>query len=165
MVQQHEPLRCAKQREMSSKGLQSLCRKPTCGNENQQCTVLLSSNQSKTWLRHLNENNGTESRTQANLKNHSDRKTMIQTLVNNDLLPTDIMQLSGHKNAQSITSYSTISQKQHFNMSHTLIGLSSAERTRQSGSSILEKRKHAFDELIYPTFHPTFSQQSKQAAT
>lgn len=89
---------------------------------------------------------------------------MIQTLVNNNLLPTDIMQLSGHKNAQSITSYSTISQKQHFDMSHTLIELSSAERTCQSGSSILEKRKHAFDELIYPTFHPTFSQQSKQAA-
>lgn len=89
---------------------------------------------------------------------------MIQTLVNNDQLPTDILQLSGHKNAQSITSYSTISQKQQFNMCDTLIGLSSAERTRQSGSSILEKRKHEFDELIYPTFHPTFSQQSKQAA-
>lgn len=86
---------------------------------------------------------------------------MTQTLVNNDLLPTDIMQLSGHKNAQSITSYSTISQKQQFNMCCTLIGLSSAERT---GSSILEKRNHEFDELIYPTFHPTFSQQSKQAA-
>ena len=29
-----------------------------------------------------------------NIKNHSDRKTMIQTLVNNDVPP--IMQLSGH---------------------------------------------------------------------
>ena len=30
-----------------------------------------------------------------NFKNHSGRKTMIQTLVNNDVPPTDIMQLSG----------------------------------------------------------------------
>ena len=41
---------------------------------------------------------------------------------NNDLLPIDIMQLSGHKNVQSITSYSTASQKQQLNMSHTLTG-------------------------------------------
>ena len=40
---------------------------------------------------------------------------------NNDVLPTDIMQLSGH-NVQSITSYSTVSQKQQLNMSHTLTG-------------------------------------------
>ena len=61
-----------------------------------------------------------------NFKN-SDRKTMIQTLVNNDVPPTDIMQLSGHKNVQSITSYSTVSQKQQLNTSHTLAGLSSRE--------------------------------------
>ena len=49
-------------------------------------------------------------------------------------------------------------------MSHTLTGLSSGEIAPQSGSSIPEKRKHEFDELTYPTFRPTFSQQSKQAA-
>ena len=81
---------------------------------------------------------------------------------NNDLLPIDIMQLSGHKNVQSITSYSTVSQKQQLNMSHTLTGTSSREIAPQSGSSIPEKRKHEFDELTYPTFRPTFSQQSKQ---
>ena len=90
---------------------------------------------------------------------------MIQTLVNNDVPPTDIMQLSGHKNVQSITSYSTVSQKQQLNMSHTLTGLSSGEKAApQSGSSIPEKRKHEFDELTNPTFRPTFSQQSKQVA-
>ena len=99
-----------------------------------------------------------------NIKNHSGRKTMIQTLVDNDVPPTDIMQLSGHRNVQSITSYSTVSQKQQLNMSHTLTGLSSGEIAPQSGSSIPEKRKHEFDELTYPTFRPTFSQQSKQAA-
>ena len=58
-----------------------------------------------------------------NFKNHSGRKTMIQTLVNNNVPPTDIMQLPGHKNVQRITSYSTVSQKQHLNMSHTLTGV------------------------------------------
>ena len=48
-------------------------------------------------------------------------------------------------------------------MSHTLTGLSSGEIAPQSGSFIPEKRKHEFDELTYPTFRSTFSQQSKQA--
>ena len=39
---------------------------------------------------------------------------MIQTLVNNDVPPTDVMQLPGHKNVQRITSYSTVSQKHHW---------------------------------------------------
>ena len=98
-----------------------------------------------------------------NFKNHSGRKTMIQTLVNNDVSPTDIIQLSGHKNVQSITSYSTVSQKQQLNVSHTLTGLSLEEIAPQSGSSM--KRTHEFDELSYPTFRPTFSQQSKQASS
>ena len=73
---------------------------------------------------------------------------------NNDVPQTDIMQLSGHKNVQSITRYSTVSQKEQ---SHTLTGFSSEEIAPQSGSSIPEKRKHEFDELNYPTFRPTFS--------
>ena len=76
---------------------------------------------------------------------------------NNDVPPTDIMQLSGHKNVQSFTRYSNVSQKQQLNMSHTLTGTSSREIAPQSGSSIPEKRKHKFDELNYPTFRPTFS--------
>ena len=76
---------------MSSKGLQSLRRKATRGNENRRCTVFT-----------LAVNNGKSA--------------------NKNVLPTDVMQLSGHKNVQSITSYSTVSQKQQLNMSHTLTG-------------------------------------------
>ena len=83
---------------------------------------------------------------------------------NKDVPPTAIMQLSGHKNVQSITRYSTVSQKELLNISHTLIGMSSREITPQPGSSTPEKRKHEFDELTYPTIGQTFSQQSKQAA-
>ena len=49
-------------------------------------------------------------------------------------------------------------------MCHTLSGLSSGEIAPQSGSSIPKKRRHEFHKFTYPTFRPTFSQQSKQAA-
>ena len=59
------------------------------------------------------------------VKNHSSRKTMIQTLTNNDIPATDIIQLSGHKNLQSVTNYSVVSEKQQVKMSCTLSGLMS----------------------------------------
>ena len=92
-----------------------------------------------------------------NFKNHSGRKTIIQTLVNNDVPPTDLILCN-------CNSYSTVSQKQQLNMSHILTGLSSGEIASQSDSFIPEKRNHEFYELTYLTFRPTFSQQSKQAA-
>ena len=52
--------------------------------------------------------------------NHSGRKTMMQTLVNQNFPPTDIIQLSGHKNQQSITHYSTVNESQQMEMSRTL---------------------------------------------
>ena len=60
-----------------------------------------------------------------NVKNHSGRKTMIQTLTNNDIQATDIIQLSGHKNLQSMTNYSVVSEKQQVKMSRTLSELMS----------------------------------------
>ena len=48
----------------------------------------------------------------SNVKNHSGRKTMIQTITNNEIPATDIIQLSGHKNLQSVTNYSMVSEKQ-----------------------------------------------------
>ena len=60
-----------------------------------------------------------------NVKNHSGRKTMIQTLTNNDIPATYIIQLSGHKNLQSVTNYSVVSEKQQVKMSRTLSELMS----------------------------------------
>lgn len=67
-----------------------------------------------------------------NLKNHSGRKTMMQTLTDNNIPPTDIIQLSGHKNLQSVTNYSTVSQSQQMKMSRALSGLATA---KEGGSS------------------------------
>ena len=54
------------------------------------------------------------------LKNHSGRKTMMQTLVNEEIPPTDIIQLSGHRNLQSVNNFATVSEKQQMKMSRTL---------------------------------------------
>ena len=57
------------------------------------------------------------------LRNHSDRKTMIQTLSENDIPPTQIAQLSGPRNLKSIENYSTVSTKQQMHMSKVLSGV------------------------------------------
>ena len=49
--------------------------------------------------------------------NHSARKTMIQKLNDNNIPLTHIMQLSGHRNVQSVNNYSTVSSEQQKNMS------------------------------------------------
>ena len=45
---------------------------------------------------------------------------MMQTLVNQNFPPTDIIQLSGHKNLQSVTHYSTVNESQQMEMSRIL---------------------------------------------
>lgn len=55
-----------------------------------------------------------------NLTNHSARKRMIQKLNDQDVPPTHIMQISGHKNVQSINNYSSLSEKQQRNISNIL---------------------------------------------
>ena len=60
---------------------------------------------------------------------HSGRKTMTQTLVSfgkPNFPPTDIIQLSGHKNQQSVTQYSTVNDSQQMEMSRTLSSVANA---------------------------------------
>ena len=47
------------------------------------------------------------------LTNHSARKHLVQKLRDSDVAPTDIMQISGHKNIESVMTYSKMSDKQH----------------------------------------------------
>ena len=46
-----------------------------------------------------------------NKLSHSGRKTMIQTLSENDIPPTHIAQLSGHKNLKGIENYRKVLTK------------------------------------------------------
>ena len=66
---------------------------------------------------------------------------MIQTLSENDIPPTQIAQLSGHRNLKSIENYSTVSTKQQMHMSKVLSSVvagtpasSSSETARLSSS-------------------------------
>jgi len=51
------------------------------------------------------------------LTNHIARKQMMQKLNDNNVPPTHITQLSGHRNLQSVNNYSTLSKEQQKNMS------------------------------------------------
>jgi hypothetical protein len=56
----------------------------------------------------------------AQKSNHSGRKTVIQTLLHAGVPPTDVIQLTGHKNVQSLNSYSHLSNGQQRNISNLL---------------------------------------------
>ena len=80
----------------------------------------------------------------SHLTNHSAQKCMIQTLNDKDIPPSHIMQLSGHKNVQSINNYSHVSQEQQKSMSRILSGSTSmiqsethslVETTKQQSST------------------------------
>lgn len=61
--------------------------------------------------------------------NHSGRKTMMQTLVQNNVPPTQIIQLSGHKNLKSVNNYSHVTTAQQQNMSNMLSDLTNFDTT------------------------------------
>ena len=86
------------------------------------------------------------------LRNHSSRKTMIQTLRENDIPPTHIAQLSGHKNLKSIENYSKVSTKQQMKMCQVL---SSAPGTATKTSS---------NEKANPAISPSTSESQQSMA-
>lgn len=54
------------------------------------------------------------------LTNHSARKYLVQKLKDSNVQDTDIMQISGHKNVQSVKNYSSISEGKHKQISNVL---------------------------------------------
>ena len=63
-----------------------------------------------------------------NLANQSGQKRMIQKLNDQEVPPTHIMKISGHKNVQSLNNYNSLSEKQQRNISNIL----SSTSTRRS---------------------------------
>jgi len=57
---------------------------------------------------------------QGNITNHSARKTMCARLISQNVTPTHVAQLSGHKNLKSLDSYTTASTEQQKRMSTIL---------------------------------------------
>ena len=87
------------------------------------------------------------------LRNHSGRKTMIQTLSENDIPPTHIAQLSGHKNLKSIENYSKVSTKQQMKMSQVLSSVVAGTATKTSSY-----------EKANPTISPSTSESQQSMA-
>ena len=52
--------------------------------------------------------------------NHSDRKTLVQKLQDSGVPPTQIVQITGHKNLQSVNNYSSLREQQMENILHIL---------------------------------------------
>jgi len=97
-----------------------------------------------------------------NVKNHSGRKTMIQASTNNDILATDIIQLSGHKNLQSVTNYSVVPEKQQVKMSHTLSELSTG-RAHDVENSNLSQVSDCYTTTVHSASSVADYQQGQQA--
>ena len=70
------------------------------------------------------------------LTNHSARKYLVQTLSEQNVPPTQIMQISGHKNIQSINNYSHISDEQHKSISKTINGLNGSVSSAASVQNV-----------------------------
>ena len=68
------------------------------------------------------------------LTNHSAQKHEIQKLNDINMPPSHILQLSGHKNVQSINNYSHISQQQQKNMSRILSATSTEPPAKVHGA-------------------------------
>ena len=66
------------------------------------------------------------------LKERSGRKIVMQTLTNKNILSTNIIQLSKHKNIQSITNYSVVSERQQMEMSSALSELSTGNTQKDA---------------------------------
>ena len=76
---------------------------------------------------------------------------MMQALVNQNFLPTDIIRLSDHKNLQSVTHYSTVNHSHQMEMSRTLSSVATGNpcnlshpcnlTTRNSGVSVHSSTK------------------------
>ena len=96
-----------------------------------------------------------------NVTNHTGHKTMIQALTNNNIPATDIIQLSGDKNLQSVTNYSVVPEKQQEKMSLTLSELSTG-RPHVVEKSNLSQVSECFSTTVHSAGSAADYQQGQQ---
>ena len=80
-----------------------------------------------------------EANIQGRKTNHSARKTCVTALVHENIPETRIMQLSGHKNVQSINSYSSASLEQQQQMSNVLTKVGTGQVIPVTSEKPMEK--------------------------
>ena len=77
--------------------------------------------------------------------NHSARKTCITKLLNAKTPPTEVAQLSGHKNLLSLNHYNTVNLQRQIEMSTTVHGGSGDSLTRSSSNLFPEGQSANFN--------------------
>ena len=77
-------------------------------------------------------------KTDKKLVNYSTRKHLVQKLVDNNVPSNEIIQITGHKNVNSLNNYSTLSEKKQQQISALLSNTASTSKTL-STVSIKEK--------------------------
>lgn len=86
----------------------------------------------------------------ANLTNHSVRKRLVQKLVSSDIPPTEIMQITGHKNIQSINNYSSLDNSKKRKLSNILSGAKDGSSTSTSTSNLSSYNNLVNNNLLVP---------------
>ena len=80
--------------------------------------------------------------------NHAGRKTLVPKLQDNDFTPNQIVQITGHKNLQSINNYSSLRERQMENISNIL------SRTASTNREVSDVSRGAFHFPVgAPPFH------------
>lgn len=69
------------------------------------------------------------------ITNHSARKTLVQKLQDNNIPPTQIVQITGHKNLKSVNNYSSLREQQQQDISSILSSVPNVGNARSSLSS------------------------------
>ena len=77
--------------------------------------------------------------------NHAGRKTLVQKLQDNDVPPNQIIQITGHKNLQSINNYSGLRERQMESISNIL---SSTASTSREVSDVSQRQQGAFHSSV-----------------
>ena len=91
--------------------------------------------------------------------NHSARKYLVQKLSDNHVSPNEIIQISGHRNLQSINSYSQISETHHSEISTLITCTERSQSTavsltpQEQQSSALEARAEFLNSIFSAPFY------------
>ena len=72
--------------------------------------------------------------TDKRITNHSARKTLVQKLQDHDIPPTQIVQITGHKNLQSVINYSSLREQQQQDISSILSSVPNVRNQRERTS-------------------------------
>ena len=102
--------------------------------------------------------------------NHSGRKTLVQKLQDNNVPPNQIVQVTGHKNLQSVNYYSLLRERQMENISKIMSSSSSktnavlpaVQKSLQSPFTEAHSSTSAAENTLQTMFQPKLGPKAKK---